>query len=51
MASYSYGTVEAARSPVALEELRLLERTVMLGDDDERFLALAGDVLADRSTT
>lgn len=37
------------RSPVTLDELELLKRTVGLTTDDERYLRQAGDVLAGRA--
>jgi hypothetical protein len=42
---YTYGTGEVARSPLTLEDLDLLKRTVMFTDEDERHLRVAGDVL------
>jgi hypothetical protein len=42
---YTYGTGEVARSPLTLEDLDLLKRTVMFTDEDERYLRVAGDVL------
>ncbi|MDQ2804044.1 MAG: protoglobin domain-containing protein [Pseudomonadota bacterium] len=42
---YDYGTDQAAHSPVTLEELRELETTAGLGDEDRRYLLLAGEVL------
>jgi hypothetical protein len=42
---YTYGTGEVARSPLTLEDLDLLKRTVMFTDEDERYLRMAGDVL------
>jgi hypothetical protein len=43
---YTYGTSEAARSPVTLAELDLLRQTVGLTDKDERYLRMAGELLA-----
>ncbi len=45
---YTYGTEAVARSPVSEEELALLKRAVMFTDEDERYLRLAGEVLADQ---
>jgi protoglobin len=42
---YTYGTGEVARSPLSLEELDLLGRTVMFTEEDVRYLRMAGDVL------
>ena len=46
---YTYGTPEAARSPVSLADLELLKKTVNFTDEDERYLRMAGDVLADQT--
>jgi hypothetical protein len=43
---YSYGTAEAARSPVSLRELEDLKMSVGFTADDERQLRRAGEVLA-----
>lgn len=46
---YTYGTDEVAQSPVSIEELDLLKRTVLFGADDEKALRMAGEVLADQA--
>jgi Protoglobin len=43
---YTYGEVE--RSPVSDADLALLKQTVLFGDDDERYLRMAGEVLRDQ---
>jgi len=43
---YEYGNVP--HSPVTLAELDLLKQTVLFGEEDERYLRMAGDVLADQ---
>lgn len=43
---YDYGTVRAARSPIALEALRELEATVGWTSVDEEAIAMAGEVRA-----
>ncbi|MER3400743.1 MAG: protogloblin ApPgb [Thermoflexus sp.] len=45
---YTYGTVAVARSPVSLEDLALLKKAVMFTEEDERYLRMAGEVLADQ---
>ena len=45
---YLYGSEELERSPVSEDELALLKQTVLFGDDDERSLRMAGEVLADQ---
>ena len=46
---YTYGTPEAAKSPVSLADLELLKKTVNFTDEDERYLRMAGDVLGDQT--
>lgn len=48
IAGYTYGTAEAARSPVGTDELERLKQSVLFTEDDERALRTAGDVLADQ---
>jgi hypothetical protein len=42
---YGYGTQQIARSPLNLEDLDLLKRTVLFTEEDEEYLRMAGDVL------
>jgi len=42
---YAYGTGEVARSALSVEDLDLLERTVLFTEEDEEYLRMAGDVL------
>lgn len=46
---YTYGTPEAAKSPVSLPDLELLKKTVNFTDEDQRYLRMAGEVLADQT--
>jgi hypothetical protein len=46
---YDYGATSVPRSPVSMEELALLERTVALTDQDEHWLRRAATMLADRT--
>lgn len=48
-AGYDYGTPSVPRSPVTADELALLERTVGLTADDERWLRRAGEALRGRT--
>jgi Protoglobin len=43
---YTYGTDAVPRSPVSLDELKLLLQTLLLGEDDLRALRRSKDVLA-----
>jgi Protoglobin len=45
---YTYGSEELPRSPVSEDDLALLKQTVLFGDDDERHLRMAGEVLHDQ---
>jgi hypothetical protein len=43
---YTYGTDAVPRSPVSLDELQLLQATLLLGEEDRAALRRSGDVLA-----
>ena len=43
---YTYGTDAVPRSPVSLDELQLLQSTLLLGEDDLTALRHSGDLLA-----
>jgi hypothetical protein len=45
---YEYGAQSVARSPLGLEELNLLQQTVLFGEEDEEHLRMAGEVLEDQ---
>ncbi|QBQ55625.1 protoglobin domain-containing protein [Nitrosococcus wardiae] len=45
---YTYGAEAVAKSPVSLEDFDLLKKTVLFTEDDEKYLRLAGEVLADQ---
>jgi hypothetical protein len=45
---YTYGDAAVATSPVSLAEFELIKRTVTFGAEDERYLRLAGEILADQ---
>jgi hypothetical protein len=48
LAGYTYGTAEVSRSPVSLDELRLLEASAGWSAADAEALRRAGDVLEDQ---
>lgn len=48
IAGYTFGTHEAARSPLSEQALGLLKQTVLLTEDDIRYLRTAGEVLAEQ---
>lgn len=43
---YAYGAI--AKSPVSIEDLNLLKSTVLFGQEDEKYLKMAGEVLKDQ---
>jgi hypothetical protein len=45
---YSFGTADVAASPVTGEDVALLKATLLWTDDDDRYLQMAGEVLADQ---
>jgi hypothetical protein len=45
---YTYGTAAVPPSPVSLEEFELLKKSVLFTEEDQRYLRLAGEVLADQ---
>ncbi|RME81891.1 MAG: protogloblin ApPgb [Caldilineae bacterium] len=45
---YTYATAEVAASPVSLEDFELLKQAVLFTEEDEKYLRLAGEVLADQ---
>jgi hypothetical protein len=46
---YDFGARTVARSPLGVEDLDLLKRTVLFTEEDEEYLRLAGDVLEDQA--
>jgi hypothetical protein len=46
---YTYGAAEVASSPFSMKDLESLKTSVGFADDDERYLRLAGEVLADQT--
>ncbi len=45
---YTYGTAAVAQSPLTLHDLDLLKQAVLFGPEDEKYLRMAGEVLADQ---
>ncbi|NJO51371.1 MAG: protogloblin ApPgb [Leptolyngbyaceae cyanobacterium RM2_2_4] len=48
IAGYTFGTEQAAHSPLTLNDLELLKQTVLFTDEDEKYLRMAGEVLEDQ---
>jgi hypothetical protein len=46
---YTYGNPESARSPISLGDLELLKKTVNFTEEDQRYLRMAGEVLANQT--
>lgn len=46
---YNYGSTSLATSPVSMQDLALLKKTLLWSDDDDRYLRMAGQVLADQT--
>lgn len=42
---YDYGKMSLPQSPVTLQDLSLLKKTLLWSDDDDRYLKMAGEVL------
>ena len=47
---YTYGSAEVAASPISLHELEDLKVSAGFTDEDQRYLHLAGEVLADQTS-
>lgn len=46
IAGYTYGTAAVAKSPLSLNDLGLLKKSVLFTKEDERYLRMAGEVLS-----
>lgn len=42
---YTYGTKEISKSPFTLEELKLLEQSLLFSDEDVKYLRMSHDIL------
>jgi len=42
---YTYGTKEVAKSPFTLEELKLLEQSLLFSEEDVKYLRMSHDIL------
>ncbi len=45
---YTYGTTQVSPSPVKVQDLEDLKKAVLFGPEDEKYLRMAGQVLADQ---
>lgn len=48
IAGYTYGKETVPRSPVSMEDLELLKKSVLFTEEDGKYLRMAGEVLADQ---
>jgi hypothetical protein len=48
IAGYTYGTEKAAKSPLSIDDLELLKKAIPFTAEDEKYLRMAGKVLADQ---
>jgi Protoglobin len=46
---YTYGTKQVAKSPFTLEDLKLLEQSMLFTDDDIKYLKMSHDILKDQT--
>ncbi len=46
---YDYGKASLEKSPVSMQDLSLLKKTLLWSDDDTRYLQMAGEVLKDQT--
>ncbi len=46
---YTYGTKQVAKSPFTLEDLKLLEQSMLFTDDDVKYLKMSHDILKDQT--
>jgi len=45
---YDYGKATLEKSPVSLQDLNLLKKTLLWSEDDDKYLRMAGEVLKDQ---
>ncbi len=48
-AGYAYGTSAVPKSPFTLEELKLLQQSLLFGDEDVKYLRMSHDILKDQT--
>ncbi|WP_348811329.1 protoglobin domain-containing protein [Flavobacterium maritimum] len=46
---YDYGKATLEQSPVTIQDLDLLKKTLLWSDEDDRYLTMAGEVLKDQT--
>lgn len=48
-AGYTYGTNKVSKSPFSLDDLKLLQQSVLFGEDDIKYLKMSHDILKDQT--
>ena len=48
-AGYTYGTKQVSKSPFSLEDLKLLQQTLLFSDEDVQYLKMSHDILKDQT--
>ncbi len=48
-AGYTYGTSAVPRSPITMEELKLLQQSLLFGDEDVKYLKMSYNILEDQT--
>jgi hypothetical protein len=48
-AGFTYGTNAVARSPLSMDELKLLQQSLLFGEDDIKYLKMSYDILKDQT--
>ena len=48
-AGYTYGTSQIKKSPVSLEELKLLQQALLFGEEDIKYLRMSHGILKDQT--
>jgi hypothetical protein len=46
---YDYGKATLEKSPITIQDLNLLKKTLLWSGEDDRYLKMAGDVLKDQT--
>lgn len=46
---YTYGTAKVSKSPFSLDDLKLLQQSLLFGEDDIKYLKMSHDILKDQT--
>ncbi len=50
IAGYTYGNRDVPNSPLSLEDLDLLKKTVLFADEDIKYLRMSREILKDQTS-